>query len=293
MRILVTRQLPVDPKPYLPKCDITISDHKMTSLELQEALQNYDGILALLSDQFPREVLEKATRCKVISNYASGLDNIDKAAAKEKNIAVFNSPDSVTESTADYTLAILLTLVRRIPEGVLVQRENRWSGWDPNLLLGEELFGKTLGIIGYGRIGQAVEKRALGFGMKVIHSRVDDLEFMASVDYLSLHCPYKSETHHMINKETIKRLLKKPLLINMARGAVVNTNDLLEALKSGALRGAALDVTDPEPLSGSHPLSQMDNCLVTPHLGTSTIEARLKTCKAACFQLLSSLHSTI
>ncbi|MCH9613763.1 MAG: Hydroxypyruvate reductase [Chlamydiia bacterium] len=290
MRILVTRPLPTDIRPFLPGFEVTLSDRKLSDDELVEALQNYDGLLSLYSDKLPRPILEKATRCKVISNYAAGLDNIDVEAAKEMGIAVCNCPDAVTESTADFTMAIFMTLIRRIPEGIVVQRENKWSGWDANMLLGEELFGKTFGILGYGKIGKAVEKRALGFGMKVVHSRVADEAFMASVDYLSLHCPYKEETHHLIRKETIALLKKKPFLINMARGPIVNTDDLVEALQSGALRGAALDVTDPEPLDGKHPLCNMPNCLVTPHLGTSTIEARMKANQAAADGLLRNLR---
>lgn len=256
--------------------------------KLIQAVKTYDGILSTIPDQLGREVLSQSgPGLKVICNYATGLDNIDLECAKEKGIAVFNTPDAVTHATADHTFATFLGFLRKVPEGQTFVRENRWTGWDPWLFLGEDLPGKTFGIVGFGRIGRAVARRALGFGLNVIYyhhrpvpsdlpgvKQVSWDEMLEQVDYLSLHVPLTEKTRGMVCYETIQKMKKRPIVINMARGPVIHTDDLVRALQENLLRGAALDVTDPEPLPGDHPLCHLENCLVLPHTGTSTIDCR-------------------
>lgn len=305
MKVYITRKIP-DIAETLLKEHFEVSVHDENSIlpreKLIEVVQSYDGILSTMPDRLDKEVLSHAGSLKVIANYAAGLDNIDTAYAKEKGIQVFNLPDEGTNSTADMTWALFMGFVRRIPQGDQFVRDGKWAAWDPWICLGEELAGKTYGVIGYGRIGQAVARRALGFDLNVIvyhrspkemeDPRVKQLsweEFLASVDYFSLHTPLTPETKHLINADTIALMKKKPLLINMARGPVVHTGDLITALEKGQLRGAALDVTDPEPLSGDHPLTQAPNVLFAPHVGTGTIDCRENSARAAAQNLLKGL----
>ena len=225
------------------------------------------------------------------------LDNIDLEFAESLGITTYNTPDSVTNSTADHTIALLLSLIRKIPDAITYVKNNKWGMWNPEIFIGEELQGKTLGIIGFGKIGQAVALRAKGFGLRVIyynHSKkevdpaiekfVKSLKFhevLESSDYLSLHLPLTTKTKEMINKKIFQKMKKLPILINMARGEIVNTDDLLIALKNGDLRGAALDVTNPEPISGYHELCSLKNCIIVPHIGTATSECRIGMARIA------------
>ncbi|MBI2743301.1 MAG: D-glycerate dehydrogenase [Chlamydiales bacterium] len=277
-------------------------ENVITKKELIEAVKNCDGLLTTYVDLIDEEVLRAGKRLKAVSNCAVGLDNIDVASARKMGIAVYNTPDIVTNSTADLTLGILLAMIRRIPEASAYVRAGRWKQFEPMLFLGEELQGKTFGIFGYGRIGKAVARRAAGFGLKIVvyHrsqvtfepemgrciEQVGLEEFYKRVDYLSLHVPLTAETRNLIDLSSMKKMVRKPILINLARGAIVNTDDLYKALTTGILRGAALDVTDPEPLPAQHPLLHLDNCLVLPHLGTGTEECRYEVAKKAAESLV-------
>jgi glyoxylate reductase len=255
-----------------------------------------------IPDVLNKDLLSQAKYLKVISNFAIGLDNIDVVFARSKGIAVYNLPDIVTNSTADLTFAILLALIRKIPQAQEFVKEGRWKGWEPALFLGEELSGKTFGIIGYGRIGKAVAKRALGFGLNiVVYNRSQIVpeepilgslkqvswdEFLSLSDYISIHVPLTEETKSLINMQILLKMKKKPILINMARGAIIETDDLVVALEKGLLRGAALDVTYPEPLSNCHPLCMLENCLITPHIGSATVECRERMAKQAAMHII-------
>ncbi|QVL57013.1 MAG: D-glycerate dehydrogenase [Simkaniaceae bacterium] len=305
MKVYITRKLPDVAEKLLREhfdVDIHPENTVLPSGKLIEVVKTYDGILSTMPDKLNREVLSHAGSLKVIANYAAGLDNIDLDCVKEKGIQVFNLPDDGTNSTADMTWALFLSFIRRIPQGDRFVREGKWGSWDPDLCMGEELAGKTYGVVGYGRIGRAVARRALGFDLNVViyHRSPKELEdprmrqlpwdeFLASVDYFSLHTPLTPKTKGLINSETIQRMKKRPLLINMARGSVVKTDDLVEALTNGQLRGAALDVTDPEPLPGDHPLCFLENCLLAPHVGTATIECRENSAKTAAQNLILGL----
>ncbi|CAM0117215.1 2-hydroxyacid dehydrogenase [Rhabdochlamydiaceae symbiont of Dictyostelium giganteum] len=278
-------------------------DRALLKSELIQVMQTFDGVLSTLIDPFDEEVLSYAETLKVISNCASGLDNIDQEMALKKGIKVFNVPHATTDSTADLTLAILLALIRKVPKARDYVKEGLWKGWDPSLFLGEELKGKTWGILGYGDIGKAVAKRALGFGLKVIaHSRkgfISSHENILSVsleelyqtsDYLSLHVPLTEETSGMIHQGAFLQMKKRPVLINMARGKVVVTKDLLEALSRGWIRAAALDVTDPEPIDSTHLLCHHDNVLILPHIGSATTECRSQMARQAAENLVSYFY---
>lgn len=309
-KILITRQLqPVAEELLASRFDVVVNPQEKTLPRegLIEAVQTYDAILCMLDDRFDKEVLGCATRLKVLSNFAIGLDNIDLATAQSKGIAVCNLPDVVTESTADLTFALFLSLLRKIPEGQQYVKEGRWQGWEPNLLLGEELRGKTFGIIGFGRIGKAVARRAIGFGLNVLFSArrhmdvAEDLKehvrqvsfstLLQEIDYLSLHVPLTLETHHLITLDVMRQMQKRPVLINVARGAIVNTDDLVIALQEGIVRGAALDVTSPEPIAASHPLCRFNNCLIIPHLGSATVECRTLMAKRAAENIIANLKT--
>lgn len=300
-KIFITRKIPDVAKKILEKenfiVDCPSHEKAISKEELQTAIREYDGILATLYDKITAEMMEEAESLSVISNYAIGLDNIDVAFANSKGIKVYNTPDIVTHSTADLAWAIFLALIRKILPANQYVRKGKWQAWDPSIFWGEELLGKTLGIIGFGRIGKEVARRAFGFGVKVVfyHYRSlqleEDLEssvqqvskehLLENCDYIFLHVPLTDETRGMIHEQTFKAMKKKPVIVNAARGGVINTNDLIKALQEGWIRGAALDVTDPEPIEPDNPLCQMENCLIVPHIGTATYECRTEMAKKA------------
>ena len=264
-----------------------------------------DGLLCLLTDPIDKEVIDAGKRLRVISQYAVGVDNIDLEAATARGIPVGHTPGVLTEATADLTFALLLAAARRIPEGVEHVRQGRWRTWEPMVLLGREVWGKTIGIVGLGRIGTAVARRARGFAMRVLYhsrSRKPDLEaelgveytpledLLAQADFVSLHCPLTPETHHLIDEAALRRMKPTAILINAARGPVVDTDALLRALREGWIEAAALDVTDPEPLPADHPLLDLPNCIVVPHLGSATVAARERMAVMATENLLAGLH---
>jgi glyoxylate reductase len=292
-KILITRKLQPIAHELLSKkfqVDENLLPRPLSQEELKEAVQNYDGILSTLADKMNREVLERATRVQAISNCAAGLDNIDTVCAQERKIAIFNLPDIVTDSTADLTFALFLAFVRKVAQGQKYVHDGLWRGWEPGLLLGEELRGKVFGIIGYGKIGKAVAQRAVGFGMKVVAvSRTGGTtlgELCNLADYISLHVPLTPETEQMIDLTLMRKMKKKPVLINMSRGRVIHTDDLVQALQTGLIRGAVLDVTDPEPIPAHHPLCLLDNCMIVPHIGSATIECRTLMAQKAAENLI-------
>jgi lactate dehydrogenase-like 2-hydroxyacid dehydrogenase len=264
-----------------------------------------EGLLCLLTDPIDAEVVGAGRHLRVISQMAVGVDNIDLEAATARGIPVGHTPGVLTEATADLTFALLLAAARRIPEGIEYVRQGRWRTWEPMVLLGREVWGKTLGIVGLGRIGTAVARRARGFAMRVLYhsrSRKPDLEaelgveytplddLLAQADFVSLHCPLTPETHHLIDEEALRRMKPTAILINAARGPVVDTDALLRALREGWIEAAGLDVTDPEPLPADHPLLDLPNCIVIPHLGSATVAARERMATMAAENLLAGLR---
>ena len=261
--------------------------------ELRENVSDVEGLLSLLTDTVDEALLDAAPDLRAISNYAVGTDNVDLDAASRRGIPVGNTPDVLTDATADLAFALLLTLARRLPEGERDVRDGQWVTFEPDRNLGAEVTGATLGIVGFGRIGQAVARRAEGFGMEVLHSArsggVPLEELLERSDFVTLHCPLTPDTHHLIDGAALDRMKPTALLVNTARGPIVDTAALQRALYERAIGGAALDVTDPEPLPADHPLLEAPNLLVVPHVGSATVRTRHKMTEIAVDNLLAAL----
>jgi len=260
---------------------------------LRERAAGADGLLTTLTETVGAELLEAAPRIRAIANMAVGTDNIDLRAAAERGIPVGNTPDVLTDATADLAFALLLALARRLPEGQEQVRSGRWRTWEPAGTLGADVAGATLGIVGWGRIGKAMARRAEGFGMEVLHSsRSSGLpleELLERADYVSLHVPLTPETRHLVDDAALARMKRSARLVNTARGGVVDQEALRRALTEGRIAGAALDVTDPEPLPAGDPLLEAPNLIVVPHLGSATVRTREKMAAMAVENLLAAL----
>ncbi len=270
--------------------------------DLLEKVAGKDALLCLLTDTIDQAVIEAGSKLRVISNYAVGYDNIDVEAATKMGIPVGNTPDVLTETTADLAFALIAAAARRIPEGMSYAREGRWKTWSPTLLLGTDLHRATLGIVGMGRIGRAMARRARGFSMTVLYSdpgaapglegaeKVPLESLLERSDLVSLHAPLTDETRHMIDDGALKAMKRHAVLVNTARGALVDHEALHRALAEGIIQAAALDVTDPEPLPADHPLHELPNCLIIPHLGSATLATRTKMAQIAVRNLLAGLE---
>jgi len=238
---------------------------------------------------------------RVVSNCAVGVDNVAVAAASARKIPVGNTPDVLTDATADMAFALLLSAARRIVEGVHYVRAGHWKTWGLRVLLGADIAGATLGIIGFGRIGKAVARRASGFGMRVLYHDpsvppalgalpVDLDQLLRESDFVSLHVPLTNETRHMINEVTLNKMKLGAVLVNTARGPIVDLDALYRALKSGHIFAAGLDVTEPEPIDGDNPLLQLDNCIIVPHLGSASQWTREQMGILAAENLIAGLN---
>jgi len=295
-KVFVTRRLPFEALDRLREThevDEWPGDLPPTPAEMQAGVADAEGLLSLVTDRVDAAVLDAAPRLKAIANMAVGTDNIDLDAAAERGIPVGNTPDVLTDATADLAFALLLALARKIVPGAAKVRDGEWRTWEPAGDLGADLAGATLGVIGWGRIGQAVARRAEGFGMDVVHSSrssgvpLDDL--LARADFVSVHTPLTPHTRHLIDTDALARMKPTALLINTARGGVVDQDALRDALHAGQIAGAALDVTDPEPLPADHPLLDAPNLLVVPHVGSATVRTRAKMAAMAVENLLAAL----
>lgn len=267
--------------------------HEIKFGKLEELDDSYDGLLCLLTDKITPAVLEKGKNLKVIANYAVGFDNIDVAACKARNIWATNTPsEAVNESVAEMAWTLMLALSRRLGEASQFMRNAAYTGWEPDIFVGADMKGKTLGIVGMGRIGSMVARRAVGFEMKVISfSRSGPLkleEVLAQSDYVTLHVPLTPETTHLINGKNLTLFKKTAYLVNTARGPVVNEAEVAEALRAGYLAGYAADVLENEP--HPHPeLLQMENVILTPHIASATSAARRDMTRIAVQNLLQGL----
>ena len=247
-----------------------------------------DALLAMLTDRIDADLLDAAPNLKAIANYAVGTDNIDVEAATARGIPVGNTPDVLTETTADLAFGLMLAVARRLVEADTYVREGRWGEWSPDLLLGHDVNGAALGIVGYGRIGKAVARRARGFDMTVLHGiKLDDL--LERSDFVSLHVPLTKDTRGMIGAAELARMKPTAFLINTARGPLVDTDALEAALREGTIAGAGLDVTDPEPLPADHPLLKAPNLVVAPHIGSASHRTREAMADMAVDNLLAAL----
>jgi len=261
--------------------------------ELMARAPSLEGLLSLLTDRVDAELIEAAPRLRAISNYAVGVDNVDVDAAVARGIPVGNTPDVLTESTADLALALMLGIARRLAEGEAFVRAGEWRTWEPGLMLGHDLHGATVGIVGFGRIGQAVGRRLEGFGCELVTTSrsggVPLEELLERSDFVTVHCPLTPDTRGLIGAEALRRMKPTAYLVNTARGPIVDTDALTRALHSAEIAGAALDVTDPEPLPGDHPLLQAPNLLVLPHVGSATHDTRGRMADIAVDNLLAGL----
>jgi glyoxylate reductase len=272
---------------------------------LLEKVRGVSGIVSLLTDRIDGEVMDAAgPTLKVISNYAVGFDNVDLEAAKARGITVTNTPGVLTETTADLTWALLMAAARRIAEGDRFTRSGQWKGWDPLQLLGVDVFGKTLGIIGFGRIGVSVAKRAVGFKMRILYTDVCPFpdreaetgarfvtldELLRESDFISIHSPLTPETRHLINRDAFQKMKPTAVLVNAARGPIVDEVALVEALREGRIFAAGLDVYEREPQLAPG-LADLPNVVLVPHLGSASRETRAKMAELAAKNLVLVLQ---
>lgn len=307
-KVFVTRAIPEKGLALIRSaCDADIWDAPLPPPRavLLERVRGVDGILSLLTDKIDATVMDAAgTQLKVISNYAVGYDNIDISEAAARGIAVGNTPGVLTETTADFAFALLLAAARRVVEGDKFVRAGKWKTWEPRLLLGTDVHGATLGLVGFGRIGQAVARRAAGFGMRILyHQRhaspaadalgaepVDFDTLLRESDFVSLHVPLNDETYHLLDIRAFRLMKNTAVLINTARGGVVDPAALYAALKNGEIAFAALDVTEPEPILPDDPLLTLENIIITPHLGSASHAARDKMAVMAAENLLAGVR---
>jgi glyoxylate reductase len=291
-RVFVTRKLALDPRSLLG-AGVELDQHDeepvIARAELLKRVRGVEALLPTLADRVDDELLDAAPKLKIVANHAVGYDNIDVPACTRRGVWVTNTPGVLTDCTADLAWTLILSLVRRVREGERMMREGKFAGWAPTMLLGRELRGATLGLIGHGRIANAVEERAKAFGMKVIHSsRSSGLklhELLQQSDIVSIHCPLNAQTRHLIGAKELLQMKRGAQLINTARGPIVDEAALVASLESGHLGGAGLDVFEEEPLVHQG-LVGRDDVVLLPHLGSATVETRQAMARIALEQIL-------
>ena len=295
MKVFVTRRLPggaLDRLAAEHEVEVWPEQLPPGRQELLARAPELEGLLSLLTDPVDAELIEAAPRLRAISNYAVGVDNIDLEAAAARGIPVGNTPDVLTDTTADLAVALMLGISRHLAEGDAYVRRGEWRTWETELLLGHDLHGATVGIVGFGRIGRAVGRRLEGFGCEILHTSSGGVpleELLDRSDFVSVHVPLTPETRGLIGDEALARMKPTAYLVNTARGPIVDSEALRRALHAGRIAGAALDVTDPEPLPGGHPLLDAPNLLVLPHLGSATQATRARMADMAVDNLLAGL----
>ena len=275
-RVLLTRRIPSSVLAKLEEvCDVDVRETALTPDELRAAVADKQGLLAVLTDRVDDELLGAAPELRVVANIAVGYDNIDVPAARRRNVIVTNTPDVLTEATAELTWALILAAARRIGEGERLVRRGAWKGWAIDFMLGTELRGKQLGIIGRGRIGRAVAARAAAFGMTAVFAKQDLSvdELLVSSDVISVNTSLRPDTRHLIDRRALMRMKRSAILVNTARGPVVDEEALAWALKERLIAAAALDVYEREPIV-HEALLDMENVVLVPHLGSATRETR-------------------
>jgi glyoxylate reductase len=316
-QVFVTRRLPIalDRLEEIATVEIWPERQPPPYEVLREKVQAIDGLLCLLTDRIDRQLLETATALKVVSQMAVGYDNIDISAATARNIPIGNTPGVLTDATADFTWALLMAAARRIVEADKFTRTLQWQTWEPDLLLGADLVGATLGIIGLGRIGQAVARRASGFDMRILYNSkhqsdtlpsntlrdrelekslgVEFAEFdrlLSESDFVTIHTPLSADTYHLFSDRQFELMKPTAILINTARGAIVDPDALYRALSSNRIAAAALDVTEPEPIPTDSPLLALDNLIIAPHIGSASRQTRQKMAEMAIANLIAGLQ---
>lgn len=306
MKVFVTYKIPDAGINLLRKYfDVEVYEGEkfLTKEEMMNRIKDVDAVITQLRDPVDKEFIDAGKKLKIIANYAVGYNNIDVDYAKKKGIYVTNTPGVLTEATADIAWALLLAVARKIIPADKFTRDGKFEGWKPQLFLGYEIYGKTLGIIGMGRIGKAVARRAIGFGMKILyHNRKrveDDYKYNAKYvdletllkesDYISIHTPLTKETYHLLNKERLSLLKPNAIIINTARGPVVDEKALYELLKDGKIAGAGFDVYENEP-EITKGLERLDNVVLLPHIGSATYETREKMSLMVAENVIDALN---
>ena len=309
-RVFVARRIPeegLDAVRAACEMDLWEDDLPPPRDELLRRVAGVDGVLTLLTDRVDDEFLDAAgPGLRVVSNYAVGFDNIDVAACARRGIPVGNTPGVLTETTADLAWALLMAAARRVSEGERYVRDGRWKTWGPLLLLGPDVHGATIGIVGFGRIGQAVARRAAGFGMEILYHDVNRLpddvtgplgatfapleELLGRSDFVSLHVNLTPETRHLINARTLGLMKSTAVLVNTSRGPVVDQAALADALERDVIFAAALDVTDPEPIPMDSPLVGRDDCVIVPHIASASRATRGKMAAMAAANLVAGVR---
>ena len=310
-KVYVTRLLPEEAMERIRSfCDTKVWEGGVPPGRqvLLEHVRDVEGLLCLLTDKVDAELMNKAPKLRVVSNYAVGYDNVDVVEATRRGIIVTNTPDVLTETAADLAFALMMAAARRIVEGDKLVRAGNWKTWGPLILLGQDIHGATLGIIGFGRIGRAVARRAQGFGMKSLYydlRRADEVEkelgveyaeferLLTESDFVTVHTNLTTETHNLIGAKELARMKKTAVLVNTARGPIVDNIALFEALKDRKIAFAALDVTEPEPIPSNHPLLSLSNVIITPHIASATVVTRTKMGLMAADNLISGLKGQI
>jgi glyoxylate reductase len=294
--VFVTRELPGDAVDRLRErhdVDVWPEPGAPPHDELRERAGESDALLTMLTDRIDADLIRSSRKLRAIANYAVGTDNVDLDAATAAGIPVGNTPDVLTDATADLAFALLLAVARRLRDADAAVRAGEWPEWSPGGFLGRDVAGATLGVVGFGRIGRAVARRGEGFGMEIVHtSRSGGVpldELLERSDYVSIHAPLTPETRGLIGERELGLMKPTSILVNTARGQLVQTPALERALRDGRIAGAGLDVTDPEPLPGDHPLLRAPNLLVVPHIGSATDTTREKMATMAADNLLAAL----
>src|SRR6476646_9038967 len=309
-RVFVSRIIPSEGLDAIRAvCDLDLWEDPLPPPrdELLRRVAGVDGALTLLTDRVDDAFLDAAgPSLKVVSNYAVGFDNIDVAACARRGIPVGNTPGVLTETTADLAWALLMAAARRLPEGDRYVRAGSWKTWGPMLLMGPDVHGATIGIVGFGRIGQALARRAQGFGMEILYHDLQPLpasvtdplgatylpleELLPRSDFVSLHVNLSPVTRHLINAQTLAMMKPTAVLVNTSRGPVVDQTALADALRNGVIWAAALDVTDPEPIPRDDPLVGLDNCLIVPHIASASRATRGKMAAMAAANLIAGVR---
>jgi glyoxylate reductase len=307
-RVFVTRRIPdIGLKAISTTCEMEVWPEQLPPSydQLRDKIRDCDGLVSLLTDKIDGPLLDAAPKLKVVSNFAVGFNNVDIPAATERGIAVGNTPGVLTDATADMAMVLLLAASRRLVESVDDAKEGRWKTWEPVGWLGQDLAGRTIGIVGMGRIGFAVAKRCrMGWNMNVLYSdvyqskpaetelgakKVDLKTLLKESDFVSIHTDLNAETKGMFNRDLFQQMKKTAIFINTARGPLVDQGALATALRDGTIFAAGLDVTEPEPLPADHELYQLPNCVIAPHIASATVHTRNEMARICAENLIAGV----